>query len=258
MNIRIEQVSPISSQTGIGLSVGDITLGVAIVRAISMEEGETLVDYAKEGGLSLAHSLRQVEGTVISGDALAGVAIEFDEESLEKARNYVLIAVDKDKNTSIIGTAKDITEVFSLPEEDAEMLDKYLPVLADSRNLSVVKYFDPDRNEECMMFTPNYDAEIMEHYINGEIEEAKQKEVSIQRNPQFQVELSTHNFIKMMLIAVVKTGQDRYNKIYRDDKIEEAAKLLSGITYWDDGKLYTPSVADINAYTNEMKKDIRI
>ena len=62
----------------------------------------------------------------------------------------------------------------------------------------------------------------------------------------------------MFLVALLNAGQDRYNKVHRDDVLYEVADKLKSISYFEDGVLLNPSVADIEDFCNKIKSVIRL
>lgn len=261
INMNIKNVEILSSQAGVGLNINGFTLGVAKLTDVEFFDGTTFEE-AISLGLVTNYKIGIPENPEAQGD-INNYDITYVKDGLRDevgkiARNYVLTVTNTDGETSVVGNASDIVKIFSLPSEDAEMLNRYLPALADSRNLTIIPYKDSDRDDECYMFVPDADIEVMGEITKGEKSSAISKALSIQSNAQFFSELSSDSFIKLFLIALVKAGQDRYNKINRDDVLEEAAKLLSNIRYFDDGNLKNPSVADINKFTDNLRTLIRI
>ncbi|WP_347281418.1 hypothetical protein [Turicimonas muris] len=175
------------------------------------------------------------------------------------ANNYALFYADNETgDTSIIHDTGDLVELFNLPESDAAELDKYIGMLAEQRNLELVRYVDIEDDKEAIIFVNQFDREIVESVLDDDAVAAGASYMNMLRSPEFRTDLETHNFIKLMVISVAQTGQDRYNKLTRDDVLAEMAKTFSSIRYWKDGELRVPSVKDINDYMDQIKEQIRI
>lgn len=251
MKMKIEEIAILSSKTGDGLKVGDNTIGCAKITKLKLEDGKTLTDYVVEG-LNLDY--------VPTSQDDGSTKIVFTED-LKSAANYTLfIRDDKTGATSVVLSTLDITNLFNLPKEDAAQMDKYLSALANQRQLEMVRYTELGTEEPAIFFTNQFDREINEMILDTETSDKETWQVynSMLSNPEFRTELTTDNFIKMFLMSVVRSGQDRYNKLHRDDIIKEVAGKLTQITYWEDGELRNPSVKDINNYLTDITGNIRI
>lgn len=268
MKFTVTGVSTLPTRVGDGLKVGDVELGCARIASVEMEEGKTLLDYAREG-MCLGYRLDKV--TPESNDPTAEApaprnVLRLLGDDLGAANNYVLVIVDpKDNSTSVVLNTLDITNLYGLPEEDAENMNKYIEALAHQRNLSLVRYTDGTTGEEAFFFTNQFDREINEDIlagddpeIEGDAEIAAAKYLQLMNSPQFRSELETHNFIKLFVVDLVHAGENRYNKLHRDDVIDEIAAKMCEITYWCDGVLCVPSIADIEDYMNHIKGGIRV
>ena len=246
MQFTIKEVEVLTSQTGNGIKIGDKFIGCAMITNI-------------EGDVRQPEFSKEV--SVVQNPETRETTVSVDGDDIASGRNYVLVAVDGEADyseVSIISTALDFTRIFGLPDEDAKTFDNYLPLLAEQRALKEVKYYDPEREEECFFFVNKYDSEIMEAFLRGDDKFVIESYVNTMRNPQFKAELSTHNFIKMMVISLVEAGENRYNKCHRDDVLIDVAKQLSEITYWENGVLNTPSVLDIDKFVTNIKSQIRV
>lgn len=271
MKFTVTGVSTLPTRLGDGLKVGDVELGCARIANIEMEEGRTLRDYAKEG-MCLGYQLDKKVPVCTNPDADSAErpapinVLNLLTDSLDTANNYVLVIVDpKDNSTSVVLNTLDITNLYGLPEEDAENMNKYIEALAHQRNLSLVRYTDGATGEEAFFFTNQFDREINEDIlasddpeIEGDAEIAATKYIQLMNSPQFRSELETHNFIKLFVVDLVHAGENRYNKLHRDDVIEGIAATLCGVTYWCDGVLCNPSIADIENYMDIIKGNIRV
>jgi hypothetical protein len=251
MKMKIEEIAILSSQTGDGLRIGNKTIGCAKITKLKLEDGKTLTDYAKEG-LNLDYLLMQQD------DGTPRVVFTDD---LRDGNNYVLFIRDEESGaTSVVLSTLDITNLFELPKEDADQMDKYLSALANQRQLNMIRYTELGTEKDAIFFTNQFDREINEMLLDTETSDGEvlQTYNSMITNPEFRTELTTDNFIKIFLMSVVRSGQDRYNKLYRDDVLKEIAEKLSNITYWSDGTLYNPSVKDINNMLTDITGCIRI
>lgn len=268
MKFTVTGVTTLPTRMGNGLKVGGVELGCARIASVEMEEGKTLLDYAKEG-MCLGYRLDKVAQT--SEDPAAETpaprnVLSLLADSLDAANNYVLVIVDPENNsTSVVLNTLDITSLYGLPEEDAENMNKYIEALAHQRNLSLVRYTDGATNEEAFFFTNQFDREVNENIlasddpdIEGNAEIAAAKYLQLMNSPQFRSELETHNFIKLFVVDLVHAGENRYNKLHRDDTIDGIAAKLCQITYWCDGVLCSPSIADIENYMDIIKSGIRV
>jgi hypothetical protein len=256
--MKVTEIGILSSQTGDGLKVGNKTIGCAKVTKVELAEGATLTDCAKDG-LCLGYS---PEGDYQASEPPTyGIRIVLNAEDLTGSSNYVLFIRDNESGaTSVVVNTTDITDLFGLPRSDAETLERYLGVLAQQRQLELMTYTNMDDDTEGMFFVNSFDREINELVLDAETDaaEAVQSYVSAQNNAEFMTQLRTDNFIKMFLMTVVQTGQDRFNRLYRDMVIEAAAAKLSSVRYYADGVLTKPSVKDINDMVIEMTKHIKI
>ena len=165
------------------------------------------------------------------------------------------IFYDEEKETNVVTSCKQITELFDLPDEDAEALTTYIGELATSRNLNMVQTEDLDGNP-FFFFVNTFDQDMLELYLDDDQDGLFNNFVGLTKSPEYHSELMNHNFIKMFLVGLVKASQDRYNSIHRDKVLCDLAKELCNIRYWNDGKLLKPSVKDIEDFMNEMKNQI--
>lgn len=268
MKFTVTGVETLPTRLGNGLKVGDVELGCARIAKITMEDGKTLLDYAKEG-MCLGYRLDKVSPAPNDPESEIPTprnVLSLLADSLDTANNYVLVIVDpKDNSTSVVLNTLDITNLYGLPEEDAENMNNYIEALAHQRNLTLVRYTDGATNEESFFFTNQFDREINEDVlasddpeIEGDAEIAAAKYIQLMNSPQFRSELETHNFIKLFVVDLVHAGENRYNKLHRDDTIDEIAAKLCQITYWCDGVLCNPSIADIENYMDIIKGSIRV
>jgi len=263
MKFTVNGIQILNSQVGEGIRIGDKTIGTAYITSATFEEGKTLEDFAKEGmvvGYEMAQPAQGEEGGVTSPADL--MKLNFDD--ISGATNYVLFIREPQNedgtpgNCSIVLNTKDITRAFGLPDEDAETMRRYLGMTAKQRQLEVVDYTDLDTGEPAIFFVNKFDREIVDAMLDNDHQAAVTSYQNMLVSSEFRSQLITHSFIKTFLMVIVQAGQDRYNKIYRDDNIEKAAKILSGITYWKDGVLHSPSVKDINDYAQEVTEHIII
>lgn len=267
MKFTVTGVATLPTRAGNGLKVGDVELGCARIASIEMEEGKTLMDYVREG-MCLGYKLKKVDAEVTDPAAEAPAPITALDlvEEIEKASNYVLVIVDpKDNTTSVVLNTLDITNLYGLPEEDAATMNEYIEALAHQRNLEMVRYTDGTTGEEAFFFTNKFDREVNEDVladgdpeIEGDAQVAASKYIQLMNSANFRAELESHNFIKMLVLDLVKAGEDRYNKLHRDEAINDIIARLCGITYWCDGVLRVPSIADIDNYMDIIKNGIRI
>ncbi len=259
MKFTVNEIDILDSRAGEGLRVGDKTIGCARVTGITLEDGKTLYDYAKEG--LVLETISHLE--LVYGDGEEEV-LALNDKDIKNSNNYVLFVREPDNadgskgDVSVILGCKDITDLFKLPESDAENLQKYLGLLAEQRGLVMINYTDLETNTESIMFVNQFDREIVDALLDNDQADAKNSYKSMLSSNEFRSELQTHNFIRTFLLSIVKTGQDRYNKLNRDDVITEVAKKLVGITYWVDGELVTPTVKNINDYLVDITENIRI
>ena len=267
MKFSVKEIDILDSKVGPGLKIGDYTFGCARITQIAMEEGKALKDYALEGmclgykamaetvktdGSSAAQTTSAANVktiTVLNTDAL---------NTAPYANNYVLFSKDAEGAVSIIHNTADLVQLFQLPDKDAEEMDKYIGMLAGQRNLDMVRYVDLETGTDSIMFVNLFDREVVEAILDDDNAQATNSFVSMMRSAEFRSELENHNFIKLMVMSVAQTGQDRYNKLNRDDVLAEMAKTFSSIRYWKEGNLCVPSVKDINDYMDQMKEQIRI
>ncbi|MCM1219759.1 MAG: hypothetical protein NC548_35200 [Lachnospiraceae bacterium] len=268
MKFTVTGVTTLPTRAGNGLKVGDVELGCARIANVELEEGVTLLDCAREG-LCLGYHPDKVPVEPVNPEAdtpQPRTILALETENLDRANNYVLVIVDpKTNSTSVVLNTLDITNLYELPEEDAKTMNEYIEALANQRNLTLIRYTDGSTGEESFFFTNQFDRELNEDIlasddpeIEGDAEIAAAKYLQLMNSPQFRSELETHNFIKMFVVDLVHAGENRYNKLHRDDVIEELAAKLCQITYWCDGVLCVPSIADIEDYMNHIKGDIRV
>lgn len=265
MRLKIKEVAILDSKVGNGLKIGKYTFGCARITKVDLDEGITLRDCALEG-LSVGYKPVQVDlSTAADGEKtpaasrLTSMELITDTLDAPGANNYALFYADNETgDTSIIHDTGDLVELFNLPESDAAELDKYIGMLAEQRNLELVRYVDIEDDKEAIIFVNQFDREIVESVLDDDAVAAGASYMNMLRSPEFRTDLETHNFIKLMVISVAQTGQDRYNKLNRDDVLAEMAKTFSSIRYWKDGELRVPSVKDINDYMDQIKEQIRI
>lgn len=271
MNILINGISKLDE----GIPFSHYTIGCARVASIHFEENETLESYKDSGmvfDVKIADSEPNNQNTSLEEVENRMIA-EFDfDKGLSNARNYILYVINNDKDsedageTSIIGNMADIVEIFNLPKEEIPQLEKNLPILLEQRQLCMVTYTDPIRNEECMMFVPDFDAEITEHILTDDVNEKNVAARKVQNmmnsgNPgtaDYRTQLTSHSFIKMMLYTLMETGQKRYNHYHCDAVLTQVSSILSNITYYEGGELKTPTLSDMEAYLNMIKKGIKV
>lgn len=268
MKLTVTGVATLPTRAGNGLKVGDVELGCARIATVELGEGTTLLDCAKEG-MCLGYHPEKVPVTATDPSADTPeprTVLVLETENLDRANNYVLVIVDpKDNSTSVVLNTADITNLYGLPVEDADTMNNYIEALAHQRNLTMVRYTDESTGEESFFFTNQFDREINEDIlaaddpgIEGDAEVAAAKYFQLMNSPQFRSELETHNFIKLFVVDLVHAGENRYNKLHRDDVIEGIAAELCKVTYWCDGVLCCPSIADIEDYMNHIKGNIRV
>ena len=245
---KITKVDIIPTQAGNGLKIKDFEIGCARITEVDFGNDEDFIDNLEKTGLSI--------GATLHHDETDGTKLLFDKD-LSNAKNYVLVTIDTDGQVYTINTAMDICHIFGLPESDAEMLDMYIGALANDRQLVMGSAKDDDETS-IMFFTNKVDAEITQDYINGELEDATGKYMNIMNSADYRAEYISDNFIKMFLIAIITSSQDRYNKVHRDETLQKVADMLMGIKYWNDGQLCNPSILDIENYINDIKSVIRV
>lgn len=253
MKMNVEEIAILSSQTGDGLKVGDKVIGCAKITKLKFEDDKTLTDYAKEG-LNLGY------GIVNAAEEGQNPKVEIADD-LSGSSNYVLFIRDTTTgDTSVVINTLDLTNLFNLPSEDAVQMDKYLSLLANQRQLNMVRYTTLSSGEDAIFFTNQFDREMNEMLLDDETsdEETLRVYTGMLQRSEFRTELMTDNFIKIFLMSIVQTGQNRYNKLYKDDVIKKVADTLCEVTYWEDGVLYAPSVKDIDDFLEDVKKQIRI
>jgi hypothetical protein len=254
MKMKVDQVAILSSNTGEGLKVGDKTIGCAKITQLTLEDGKTLQDYAKEG-LCLGYKPVKIENGEGENPSVEIQLID----DLKAGANYVIFIRDGEEVSIVLNTL-DFTRLFQLPDEDAAQMDKYLGMLAKQRQLEMLRYEDIETGEESIFFVNQFDREINELVLDEETDAATAVNVynNMVANVEFRTELQTDNFIKMFLMTIVQTGQDRYNKLHKTDIVKEVAEKLATVTYWKDGVLYKPSVKDINDLLTDVSDNIRI
>ena len=245
---KITKVDIIPTQAGNGLKIKDFEIGCARIVEVDFGNNENFIDNLEKTGLSA--------GCTVHHDEETGTKLFFDND-LSNAKNYVLVKIDKDNNVSTINSAKDICEIFDLPESDVEMLNMYIGALANDRQL-IMDFAKDDDDASIMFFTNIVDAEITQDYINGELEDATNKYMKIMDSADYRAEYISDNFIKMFLIAIITSSQDRYNRVHRDETLQKVADMLMDIKYWNDGQLCSPSILDIENYINDIKGVIRV
>lgn len=250
---KIESYEVLPSQVGKGLTVGDVVIGCGRITSIELPAKNTnLKQIAEADGLSLGY--KPIAPSALTPNAQ--FSIEYNTFDLANANNYVLF-ISKDDKIELVKNTSQITEMFDLTGEDAELLDKYIGNLANTRNLSMLKTTDLD-GEEFMFFVNKIDETMMDYYFSNNREASIQTYAGMMRSPELMAEIESHNFIKMFLIGLVKACQDRYNTIHRDKVLCKLAKELCEIRYWDDGVLLSPSIKDIEDFMNEMKNQILV
>lgn len=264
MKFSVKEIDILDSKVGPGLKIGDYTFGCARITQITMEGGKTLKDYALEGMClgykATTEAVKPDESSAVQKPAAKTVMV-LNTDALNTApyaNNYVLFSKDVEGGVSIIHNTADLVQLFQLPNKDAEEMDKYIGMLAGQRNLDMVRYVDLETGTDSIMFVNLFDREVVEAILDDDNSQAANSFVSMMRSAEFRSELENHNFIKLMVMSVAQTGQDRYNKLNRDDVLAEMAKTFSSIRYWKEGNLCVPSVKDINDYMDQMKEQIRI
>lgn len=264
MKFSVKEIDILDSKVGPGLKIGDYTFGCARITQIAMEEGKALNDYALEGMClgykATTEAVKPEESSAVQKPAAKTVMV-LNTDALNTApyaNNYVLFSKDTEGAVSIIHNTADLVQLFQLPDKDAEEMDKYIGMLAGQRNLDMVRYVDLETGTDSIMFVNLFDREVVEAILDDDNAQATNSFVSMMRSAEFRSELENHNFIKLMVMSVAQTGQDRYNKLNRDDVLAEMAKTFSSIRYWKEGNLCVPSVKDINDYMDQMKEQIRI
>lgn len=250
---KISKVSVLPTQAGNGLKIKDFEIGCARIVGIE-SDGEEFDKTVEDAGLTLGFTMPHIDGTKPEPEEKP---VLFFEDSIENAKNYVLVKIDSNNEVSVINSAQDICDMFDLPEEDVKTLNLYMGALASDRQLKLNVVKDTD-GEDVMFFTNLIDVEIMREYHDGELEIATAKYLNIMGSPDYRAEYFSDNFIKMFLISIITACQDRYNKVHRDDVLREVASILSSITYWHDGQLYKPSILDMENYINDIKGTIRV
>lgn len=250
---NIKTVDVLKSKTGKGLKIGNRMIGCARITEIELPEGATLKQVAEADGLTLSYDMVNPSNIVPNQRP----NIDFNTKDLTKADNYVLVIIDEDETTTVVTHCSQITELFDLPEEDGDALMKYIGDLAATRNLAMLTTEDLDDNP-FFFFVNIFDQTMFELYLKNDQENLLANYVQLSRSPEFYAELTSHNFIKMFLVGVVKASQDRYNQTHRDKILCDIAKQIRSIRYWDDGKLLAPSMKDCEDYFTEIKNQIII
>lgn len=241
---KIKELTVLPSSAGNGIPINDITIGCAKIVDVNLDEGVTLEECMKDGILSA--------GMELVSSTEGGQELKFVTDSLENAYNYVLVTIDKAGVCDVINGAEDIVKIFNLHEEDAEMLGKYIGALAEDRGL-VMNIVDG-----TMVFTNSFHMELTYDYFDDDIKSATAKYVNSMLKAEFRAEITSHNFIKMFLIALITAAQDRYNKVNREETLYKVAEELVNIKYWKDGKLLNPSIADVEEFFEKIKSIIRV
>lgn len=242
-----------TAHTGKGLKIGNTVIGCARIVDIELPAGVTLKQIAEADGITLGYDLSNPSSIVPNQRP----NVEFNTKDLSNASNYVLVTIGEDNTTTVITHCKQITDLFDLPEEDGDALMKYVGDLASSRNLDMVMTEDLDNNP-FFFFVNQFDESMFELYLKDDQENLFKHYVQLSQSPEFYAELTNHNFIKMLLIGIVKASQDRYNASHRDKVLCDIAKQLRDIRYWNDGNLLAPSIKDIDDFFTEIKNQITI
>ena len=252
---KITNVAHIPNQAGDGIKINDFMIGCARIVGVDTEKEETTFDdLIEKAGFSVGFDLKNPPEGSDEKPML------FFDKDLANSKNYVLVIIageGEEKQVTTIDSAKDICDIFGLGDEDAEMLDNYIGALATDRQLVLHKTKDFDGND-VMFFTNVVENDITECYKAGDTEGATAHFMKIMGSADYASEYMSDNFIKMFLIALIRACQDRYNNVHRNDALREAAKIISGISYWDDGQLHRPSVLDIDNYINDIKGIITV
>ena len=252
---NIKNVEVLTSQVGRGLKIGNTTLGCAKITEIELPEGATLKQIAEADGITLGYKVSDNRNTDAPNEH---AKIEFNTTDLTTAVNYVLVTIDdEEKETNVVTSCKQITELFDLPDEDAEALTTYIGELATSRNLNMVQTEDLDGNP-FFFFVNTFDQDMLELYLDDDQDGLFNNFVGLTQSPEYHSELMNHNFIKMFLVGLIKANQDRYNTTHRDKVLCDIAKQLRSIRYWEDGRLLAPSIKDIEDFITEIKNQIVI
>lgn len=251
MDILINSIARLDE----GIPFAKSVIGVAQVTKLSMKPGDTLESY-KESGMVF-----DVVKDVVDGKEVA----KHDFSGLKTARNYVLYVIDNEGEYAgqpvILENTKDICEVFKLPEDEAATMMENLPTLAMQRQLCIIPYHNPERDEDCIMFAPDFDVEITDDMLAGNIEQAAAKITNMTNNPgsqDYRTQLISHAFIKMFLYTLVETGQKRYNYYNCEVPLIQMANKLSLLTYYTGGELHTPTISDIEQYLEKIKQQIKV
>ena len=250
---NIKTVDVLTSKTGKGLTIGNRTIGCARITEIELPEGATLKQVAEADGLTLSYDMTDPSNIVPNQRP----NIEFNTKDLTKADNYVLVIIGEDDTVNVVTHCSQITELFDLPEEDGNALMTYIGDLASSRNLVMMTTENLDE-EPFFFFVNAFDQSMFELFLKNDKDALFNNYVNLSRSPEFYAELTSHNFIKMLLVGIVKASQDRYNSTHRDKVLCDIANQLRGIRYWNDGRLLAPSVKDIEDFFTEIKNQIII
>ena len=245
---KITKVDIIPTQAGNGLKIKDFEIGCARIVEVDFGNDAEFIDNLERTGLSVGCTMHRNESN--------GTDLFFDKD-LSNAKNYVLVKIDAEGQVSTINSAKDICDIFDLPDTDADMLNMYIGALAGDRQLVMGNAKDDD-DTSIMFFTNRVDREITTDYIEGELKSATDKYMQIMGSADYRAEYFSDNFIKMFLIAIITSSQDRYNKVHRDETLKKVAEMLMDIKYWNDGQLCNPSILDIENYINDIKSVIRV
>ena len=258
MKFTIDQIEILSSKAGDGITVGDKIIGCAVIRSIRTENGKLdkfiFGNLVREG---LCAKYRVAEGE--DGEFLVLDIEGTDLGNMVNGNNYVLFIKDKTSGevTTVLNTL-DITRLFQLDDEDAVIMAKYLGALANQKSLILQEYTDIDSGQTAMFFVNQLDREIIDLILDDKGIEATNSYKHMLSNQQYMVDMTTHSFIKTFLMSTVKSCQDRYNTVHRLNVIKEIAEKVSGITYWDDGIMKSPSVRDVCDYLKEAERFVRI
>lgn len=252
---NIKEVKPLLSKTGMGIKIGNVTVGCAKISSIDLPEDTTLEKVAQADGLVLRYSINESNGD----GSEQKPTVAFDSTNISGANNYVLVLIaDEDTETpriEVITDASQITTLFNLPDTDSSIMDQYIGELADRGQLTKIDTEDLEGNH-FFFFVNKIDEKMMDLYYEDEQEALLQNYIGMTQSPEFMAEYSNDDFIKMLMVGIIKASQDRYNFIHRDQELKNIANMMTAIRYWNDGALLKPSVKDIEDFMVEVKNQI--
>lgn len=253
---KIKEVEPLLSKTGMGIKIGNVTVGCAKITGIEIPTNTTLKQIAQADGLVFGYKMGDPSNIVPNQRP----SIIFDVNNIDAANNYVLVVISEgeDEDTpkiDVVTSASQITTLFNLPEEDVAKMEQYIGELANRGQLSKIDTEDLEGNP-FFFFVNKIDEKMMDLYYENNQDALFQNYVGMTQSPEFMAEYGNDNFIKMLMVGIIKASQDRYNFIHRDQKLKEIADSLTKIRYWNDGVLLKPSVKDIEDFMGEIKNQI--